>query len=131
MSYTSRNPLIKLRLPRSWKEPSIISIPRRLIIGTIPIRPLAIPLLSNVYQHKKGRSQGKDNQALEKALVDIKLHIIVISVVMAFIVCIGAGAQHFVFFGSLSVQLGSVAGFFFLVVFDECCDPFLESPTGF
>lgn len=131
MSYSTCDPLTKLRLLWLWKEPSII-IAWSFRVGAVLVRSRTVPLLSDVYQDQQSRGQAEYDKALQDTLVNIHVQIIIIAIVVAVIARICICPQELIaFFGSLLIQLGSVQGLFFLVILDECRDPFLECPSGF
>lgn len=131
MPYSTCNPLTKLRLPWLWKESAII-IAWSSRVGTVLIRSRTISLLSDVYQDQQSRGQAEYDKAFQDTLVDIHLQFIIIAVVVAVILRIRIRPQELIaFFGSLLVQLGPIQGFFFLIILNECRNPFLECPSRF
>lgn len=130
MAHSPCHPLSKFRVTRLWEETTVIVIPVSVGIGVgVCIRitalvggvcVLAIPLLllADIHQHEKSRGQSDDKQALEDAVVNVKVQIIIISVLVlrmhpheVFIVCVG--------FVELVVIVGCV-------ILDESLDPFFQ-----
>lgn len=131
MPYAACSPLAKFRLARLSEEASIVPIAWCSRIGStarVLVGPLAIPLLTDEYQCQQGCGQSKDDYSFQNALVDVELKVIVVAIAVAVIVRVGMSRHHILIFSPLLVQLCSVMGFFLLVIFDECRDPFLEGP---
>lgn len=128
MAHSPCHPLPKFRVARLWEETTVVVIPVGVCIGigisitalVGGVRVLAIPLLllADIHQHEKSRGQSDDKQALKDAVVNVKVQIIIISVLVlgmhpheVFIVCVG--------FVELVVIVGCV-------ILDESLDPFFE-----
>lgn len=151
MPYSPRRPLRELWIARSREEPPIpeaiaiaianpvaISNPIAIAIAAtshsqIPtIWSLAISLLSHIHQYQQGRRQPNNDQPLQHALIDIQVQIIIVAVLVVMALIQPAPRRHQIVLLVLApfVQLSTVIGFLFFVIFNERGDPLLEGAVG-
>lgn len=138
MAHSPCHPLPKFRVARLWEETTVVVIPVGVgigvrigvgvcignaigiaaLVGGVCVLAIPLLLLADIHQHEKSRGQSDDKQALEDAVINVKVQIIIISVLVlgmhpheVFIVCVG--------FVELVVIVGCV-------ILDESLDPFFE-----
>ena len=142
MAHSPCHPLLKFRVARLWEETTVvvihvgvcigvgigvgisvgvcisIGVGITALVGGVCVLAIPLLLLADIHQHEKSRGQSDDKQALKDAVVNVKVQIIIISVLVlrmhpheVFIVCVG--------FVELVVIVGCV-------ILDESLDPFFE-----